>query len=137
MNKLNKEEAIPQIPLKQAEIPLELKNTIIQPKNLTGNMPVPKVLLQHIFTTQREARFYQTDNKIVRANSNTVFCDVEPSKIKGIDTAIHFGFPSFKEIIENGKSVKHNSKLPRFDVYLPLKEFDEFILKYLKWRLNG
>ena len=112
-------------------------NTIFQPKNLTGNMPIPKILLQHIFTTQREARFYQTDNKVVKANSNIVWCDIEPSKIEGIDTAIHFGFPSFEEIKENGKIVTHNSKSPRFDVYIPLKEFDEFILKYLKWRENN
>ncbi len=107
---------------------------IIKPINLTGSMPVPEILCQQIFKTDREARFYQTDGKVVKSNSNTIWCDVEPSKIEGIQTAIHLGFPEFVEIIENGKIVKHNSKKPRFDVYIPLKEFDKFVDKYLKWK---
>lgn len=30
----------------------------------------------------------------------------------------------------------HNSKKPRFDVYIPLEEFDKFINKYLEWKKN-
>tara|TARA_Y100000310_G_scaffold308928_1_gene352526 strand:+ start:312 stop:671 length:360 start_codon:yes stop_codon:yes gene_type:complete len=111
-----------------------MKDNIFTPINLTGNMPVPKILLQHIFTTDREARFYQTNGKIVKSSSNTIWCDIEPSKIQGIRTAIHLGFPEFKEIIEAGRIVTHNSKKPRFDVYIPLEEFDKFVEKYLKWR---
>ena len=116
-----------------------MKDNIFTPINLTGNMPVPKILLQHIFTTDREARFYQTNGKIVKSSSNN-FLPITPalaSRIKfhlAVFFATNISLTEFKEIIEAGRIVTHNSKKPRFDVYIPLEEFDKFVEKYLKWR---